>query len=76
MPVVPTTTEPQGNGPWAWPLSVLIDGQRSWVACNHLYTVAPNRVSAGKPGIFRIPPAEFNEMLKRINTWLPRPFEY
>jgi mRNA interferase MazF len=73
--VVPTTTEPQGNSPWAWQLSVSIDGQRSWVICNHLYTIAPSRPSQVKGRIFRIPNAEFNEILQRVTTWLPRPFE-
>jgi len=72
--VVPTTTEPQGNNPWAWELSVSIDGQRSWVVCNHLYTIAPSRLSTVRERIFRVPNAEFNEILERVTTWLPRPF--
>jgi mRNA interferase MazF len=73
--VVPTTTKPQGNSPWAWPLSLSIDGQRRWVVCNHLYTVAPSRLSQVRGGIFRVTNADFNEILRRVSTWLPRPFE-
>jgi mRNA interferase MazF len=73
--VVPTTTEPQGKSPWAWELTASIDGQRSWVICNHLYTVAPSRLSQVRGKIFRVPNAEFNEILKRAMTWLPRPFD-
>ena len=73
--VLPVTTEPQGNSPWAWELSVSIDGRRNWVVCNHLYTVAPSRLSQVRGGIVRTPNAEFNEILKRVNAWLPRPFE-
>jgi len=73
--VVPTTTEPQGSSPWAWGLSVSIDGRRSWVVCNHLYTVAPSRLSQVRGKIFRVTNTEFNEILKRVTAWLPRPFQ-
>ena len=73
--VVPTSTEPQGNSPWALELSVSIDGQTSWVVCNHLYTVAPSRLSQVKGGILRLPNVELNEILRRVTAWLPRPFE-
>jgi mRNA interferase MazF len=73
--VVPVTTEPQGTSPWAWEISVSIDGRRNWVVCNHLYTVAPSRLSQVRGGIFRVPNAEFNEILKRVSAWLPRPFD-
>jgi len=73
--VVPTTTKPQGSSPWAWEMSVSIDGQRSWVVCNHLYTVAPSRFSQIKGKIPRVPNTDFNEVFKRVMAWLPRPFE-
>jgi mRNA interferase MazF len=73
--VVPTSTKPQGSSPWAWELSMSIDGQRSWVVCNHLYTVAPSRLSQVKGQTIRVPNADFNEILKRVTAWLPLPFE-
>jgi mRNA interferase MazF len=73
--VVPTTTKPQGSSPWAWEMSLSIDGQRSWVVCNHLYTVAPSRFSQIKGTIPRVPNTDFNDVLKRVMAWLPRPFE-
>ncbi|WP_284948337.1 type II toxin-antitoxin system PemK/MazF family toxin [Acidisoma cladoniae] len=73
--VVPLSTEPQGNSPWAWELSSSLDGQRSWVVCNHLYTVAPSRFSQIRGKIPSIPKADFNEVLKRVQEWLPRPFD-
>ena len=73
--VVPTTTQPQGNSPWAWPMSVSIDGQSSWAVCNHLYTVAPSRFTQIRGTIPRVPNTEFNEILRRVLAWLPRPFE-
>jgi mRNA interferase MazF len=72
--VVPTTTQPQGNSPWAWEMSMSIDGRRAWAVCNHLYTVAPSRLSVGRTKIPRVSNAEFNEILKRVMAWLPRPF--
>jgi len=72
--VVPTSTLPQGSSPWAWELSVSIDGQKSWVICNHLYTVAPSRLSQVRGKIPRVPNNEFNEILSRVTQWLPRPF--
>lgn len=73
--VVPLTTEPQGNSPWAWELATSLDGRRTWVVCNHPYTVAPSRFSTFPGKIPRVPNAEFNEILKRITAWLPRPFD-
>jgi mRNA interferase MazF len=72
--VVPLSTEPQGHSPWAWELTVSIDGRKNWVVCNHLYTIAPSRLTqvARKPP--RVPDSEFNEILKRVMAWLPRPF--
>jgi mRNA interferase MazF len=72
--VVPTSTEPQGSSPWAWELSTSIDGKRSWVICNHLYTIATSRLSSGTGRIPRVSDAELNEILKRVTMWFPRPF--
>jgi mRNA interferase MazF len=72
--VVPLSTEPQGNSPWAWELSISVDGRKNWVVCNHLYTVAPSRFSQIKGQIPRVSNKEFNEILKRITSWLPRYF--
>jgi mRNA interferase MazF len=70
--VVPTTTEPQGNSPWAYPLPPdIIDGQSNWAVCNHLYTVAPSRLSQVKGKIPKLTDADFNEVLKRVLSWLP-----
>jgi mRNA interferase MazF len=73
--VVPLTTAPQGGSPWAWELSTAIDGRRHWVLCNHLYTVAPSRLSQIKGKIPRVTNGEFNEILQRVQAWLPRPFD-
>jgi mRNA interferase MazF len=70
--VVPTTTEPQGNSPWAYPLPRdIIDGQSNWAVCNHLYTIAPSRLSQVKGKIPKLTDTDFSEVLKRVLTWLP-----
>jgi len=73
--VVPLTPTEQGSSPWAWEMSVSIDGRRNWAMCNHLYTVAPSRFSQIRGTIPRVPNNEFNEILKRVTAWLPRPFD-
>jgi mRNA interferase MazF len=56
-------------------MSVSIDGQQSWAVCNHLYTVAPSRLSQSRGTIPRVSNTDFNEILSRVMAWLPRPFE-
>jgi mRNA interferase MazF len=72
--VVPTSTDPQDNNPWAHKLSVTFDGVQSWAVCNHLYTVAPSRFSQFKGRIPLLPEADFNAILSLVNKWLPKPF--
>lgn len=72
--VLPTTTAPQGDSPWAWELTTSLDGRRSWVVCNHLYTVAPSRFSQVRGAIPSVTKADFNQILSRLQNWLPRPF--
>ena len=65
---------PQGDSPWAWELSTSLDGRRSWVVCNHPYTVAPSRFSQVRGAIPSVTKADFNQILSRLHNWLPRPF--
>jgi mRNA interferase MazF len=72
--VLPTSTDPQQglSARWAHKLSVKLDGQReSWVVCNHLYTVSPSRLYPTNP-LVRLEEAEFNAILARMLTWLPK----
>jgi mRNA interferase MazF len=73
--IIPTTTAPQGNSPWAYQLSPHIDWRASWAVCNHPYTIAPSRLSPVRGKIPQVTKEEFNEILKRLTLWLPRPFE-
>jgi mRNA interferase MazF len=73
--VVPTTTKPQGDSPWAFQISNPVDGRESWAICNHPYTVSPSRFSQVGSRIPSVSKAEFNEILRRLKDWLPRPFD-
>jgi mRNA interferase MazF len=73
--VIPLSTEPQGDSPWAWEMSISLDGRKNWAVCNHLYTVAPSRFWTFRGPIPMVAESEFNEILKRITAWLPRPFD-
>jgi|LakMenE01Jun11ns_1017448.scaffolds.fasta_scaffold9818411_1 mRNA interferase MazF len=72
--VIACSTDPQNgdSAKWAHKLSVSLDGRETWAVCNHLYTVAPSRLSVDKRGIQRLSEKEFNEILAKALAWLPR----
>lgn len=72
--VLACSTDPQKGdaAQWAHKLSVSLDGRDTWAVCNHLYTVAPSRLSVDRGGIQRLPEAEFNEILAKALSWLPK----
>ncbi len=74
--VVPVSTEPQDQNPWAYRLSIEIegDGVTSWAVCNHPTTVSPSRFSQFRGNIPLLPKDDFNQVLERLMKWLPRPF--
>ena len=51
--IVPVSTEPQDNNPWAHRLSIEIegDGVTSWAVCNHPTTLSPSRFKQFNKGI-------------------------
>ena len=73
--VVPTSTSPQGNNPWACQLTAHIAGRENWAICNQPYTVANSRLSQTHGTIPLVSKAEFNEIIQRLTAWLPRPFD-
>jgi mRNA interferase MazF len=74
--VIPITTKPQEGNPWACKLpSGLVESQESWAVCNHLYTVAPSRLSQVRSKIPKLSGRTLNEIRERMMKWLPRPFE-
>lgn len=72
--IIPLSTEPQENNPWAWEMSISLDGRKNWAICNHLYTVASSRFWTFRGPIPMVPKEEFNEILSRMMAWLPKPF--
>src|ERR1700724_842774 len=64
--VLPTSSEPQDDNPWAHKLSFRPDGRfESWVICNQPLTVAPSRFSQfhSNPPIPRLSVQEFDQIL-------------
>ena len=73
--VVPISTEPQGNNPWAHKLSAGVEGTvHAWAICNHPSTVAPSRLSQFRGNIPLISKEDFNAILLLLTKWLPVPF--
>lgn len=75
--VLPTSTDAQEgkSAEWAHELSMSADGRKSWVICNHLYTVSPSRLSQVKGKVPRVPEAEFGVIIGKVFRWLPTPPE-
>ncbi len=75
--VVPISTDPQDENPWAFRLSIEIEGNgvASWAVCNHPTTISPSRLSQFRGKIPLSPKADFNQLLERLMKWLPDPFD-
>jgi len=74
--ILPTSSIPQDENPWAYKLSFQPDGRTdSWVICNQPVTVAPSRFSPfhDMPRIPRLSVAEFDQILLTLLRWLPTP---
>jgi mRNA interferase MazF len=70
--VIPCSTRPQPNNPWAFPLRTTIDGKAAWAICDKLTTIAISRLLPDKSGIPRMPEDEFHELLQLVMRWLPQ----
>jgi mRNA interferase MazF len=70
---IPTTTVEQGDNQWAYKLYTSLDASRvSWAICDKPITVAVSRLQPHR-NIPRVTDSEFNEILKRLLAWLPKP---
>ena len=70
---IPTTTVEQDANPWAFRLRTSLDQSKvSWAICDKPITVAVSRLQPHRT-IPRVPENEFNEVLKLLLAWLPRP---
>ena len=69
--VIPTTTVPQPDNPWAVPISESMSGNKpSWAICDKPMTVATSRLKAFRD-IPRLQEEEFRTILARLLEWLP-----
>jgi mRNA interferase MazF len=71
--VVPCSTQAQAENNWAFPLRTTIDGRAAWAICDKPSTVAVSRLLPDKGGIMRLPETKFDEMLRLMLNWLPKP---
>lgn len=73
--VIPCSTQAQAGNKWAFPLQTTIDGRAAWAICDKVDTVAVSRLLPDKNGIARLPEPEFDDMLRLVLEWLPKPSE-
>lgn len=74
--VVPTSTEPGDDEPWRVKLSIKIEGKDdSWAICNQPVSVATSRFSQFKGKIPVLPKKDFNQVLEKLQEFLPVPFD-
>ena len=71
--VIPCSTQAQAGNQWAFPLQTTIDGRAAWAICDKVDTVAVSRLLPDKNGIARMPEPEFDDMLRLVLAWLPKP---
>ena len=69
--VLPFTTKSQPDNPAAYPLVSPLDGQRSWVICDYLATVAVSRLHLPGRMVPRVEPDDFNRIVELAKRWLP-----
>ena len=74
--VLPISTSDQigSSAEWAHQLSLELEsGRRSYVICNHLYTVSTSRLQPlHKTSVPRLAESEFNQILTKVLAWLPK----
>jgi mRNA interferase MazF len=70
--VVPISTVPQDDNPWAHKVGELIEGVQGWAICNQPSTVAPSRFSTYGGKVPRMSDADFDAILGKLLTWLPK----
>lgn len=71
--IVPCSTKEQTGIASAFKLRTSIDGRNTWAICDKLMTVAVSRLLPTHGAITRMPPPEFDEMLRVIFALLPKP---
>ena len=70
--IVPFSTIAQDENIWA--IRSKVEGINCWAICNQLTTVSPSRFSTFKGKIPLFSKSDFNQVIEKINKWLPKPF--
>ena len=71
--VIPCSTSDQTGNKWAVPMQTSIDGRASWAICDKLSTIAVSRLSVDRRGIVQMPVGEFDDIVRCVLEWLPKP---
>ena len=71
--VLPFSTKAQPDNPMAYAVRSPIDGKQAWVICDYLTTVAVSRLSPPGRVVPRIGQVDFNRIVERVLSALPRP---
>ena len=71
--VLPFTTKSQPDNPMAYPVVSPLDGQRAWVVCDYLTTVAVSRLHIPGRVVPRVEQEDFNRIVALALRGLPRP---
>ena len=70
--VLPMSTAPQDENPWAVSIAAGADGRPSWVICDKPSTVATSRLAPVKGKVPRLAVDEFEAVLQKLLDWLPK----
>ena len=71
--VLPITTKSQPDNLSAYPVISPLDGQRTWVVCDHLTTVAVSRLHMPGRTVPRLEREDFSRIVALALRGLPRP---
>jgi len=67
------TTKSQPDNPMAYPMASPIDGQRAWVICDYLTTVAVSRLRLPGRTVPRVGKDDFSRIVTLLREALPHP---
>ena len=70
--IVPISTWPQDDNPWALRFAMPTDGGPRWAICNQPSTVAPSRFTTFRGKVPRLSQTDFDLILGKVLDWLPK----
>ena len=71
--ILPFSTKSQPDNPFAYPIISPLDGQKTWVICDYLTTIATSRLHLPGRVVPRVTQADFNQIVTIALQALPRP---